>query len=237
MKNYLTKIAGIITLSILILSPVISSAAIAREGFVFRENLRTGSLDAGSNPDRVVVVGANVNSSGTCSAATYGGVSMTLVNTSGLYNGSRLYSWILVNPATGSNNIAVTCTNGGSTSGISLSGAAQTGQPEAQAVNTGSGTTGSVSVNTVAANSWVVGFADQSTGGNTSSGGDWVKLTGFAAATPGDTNGPKVTPGTVTFSPAFTSSGGWGVNAISIAPSVAPAVVPSSGDVVLFGDW
>ena len=163
---------------------------------------------------------------------TYNGVSMTLVNSFAMTGGAagqyiRLYQ--LVSPATGANNVVITCSAAGNTygNGVSYTSASQTGQPDAQ--NTGGASTGTsltTSVTTTADNCWVVGFAYMagtiSAGTNTTlrstnAGGILAIFDTNAAQTPAGSKSVQTTSGTSGFN---------GHVIASFAPAVTATFVP-----------
>lgn len=171
------------------------------------------------------------------SGITYNGVALTKINHS-LNTNHRVELWYLINPATGSNTVAVTMAGVNSKVGagaISLTGAAQSGQPEATGTATGSSTSPSVDVTTVADNSWVIDcvihqfFTTRETGDcpNSAVGagqteryfiGDDAAEAGGA----GSTEGPKTPAEAVTMSwgsDAGCGAGAWATIASSFAPS------------------
>lgn len=128
----------------------------------------TNSLTAaytctGSN--LILLVGFQGDSGGgndDITGVTYNGVSMTLVQKQTGANTRMSYLYRLVNPATGSHNVVINCTNNHFliAGAVSYTGAAQSGQPDNS--NTGqstSVTSYATSLTTVADNCWVVLWA------------------------------------------------------------------------------
>lgn len=131
----------------------------------------TFAVNVGAGSDRILFVGfagAKGNESlDDVTGVTYAGAAMTLVGkrvtaASDLRN---CYLYVLVNPASGTNNVVISCSNthyllGGA---VSYTGAAQSGQPDATNTNSTTGTSLTTSVTTVANNCWTVlvntGFA------------------------------------------------------------------------------
>lgn len=134
----------------------------AHSGFLNTTSNTLAKSNSGS--DRILNVYVYAGSD-VVTGVTYNGVSMTFVskvNSLGAAAGQRLYHYILIAPATGSNNIVVSSSAnlGGYISGVSYTGAKQTGQPDAsntQAVS--SNTTLTTSVTTIADNCWLVGYS------------------------------------------------------------------------------
>ena len=89
---------------------------------------------------------------------TYNGVAMDLVN-KGTPLGARYnYLFVLAAPASGANNVVITCSSSSTPGGNSTSytGANQTGQPDASQSQLVTGTTITNTVTTVADNCWAV---------------------------------------------------------------------------------
>jgi len=112
----------------------------------------------------LVVQFSDNNASDIVTGITYNGVSMTrsqFYTTVG--RTGRMYTYYLINPATGSNNVVVSTNIGVSGSVLcinSFTGAKQSGQPDAVGTNRTSGSTSSnVAVTTVADNCWLVGMS------------------------------------------------------------------------------
>jgi hypothetical protein len=134
-------------------------------------NSFTFSYACGSGANRllvVVVLGDTTSAHGgtgfdDITGVTYNGVSMTLaVKKVTAPGGSDRFSYIyfLLNPASGANNVVISCTNnhflfGGA---ADYTGVAQSGQPDATQVDAGSGSvsTFTSSITTIADNSWAI---------------------------------------------------------------------------------
>lgn len=127
---------------------------------------------------------------------TYAGVAMTLVNKVKTGAGRWNYAFLLLNPASGTNNIVASAS--ASTyieiNAASYSGLAQAGQPEATASNdtTGARSSVSVAVTTLTDNAWVVGFA--LTQGGSASAGSGTTLRNSALVGAIVDSGGAVTP-------------------------------------------
>jgi len=122
-----------------------------------------------SGSNRILFVATRAGTTDNVTGATYGGVAMTLVNKVLIASGSRyLYLFMLVNPASGANNVVLTASGSVDFCSFasSYTGAKQTGQPDAHTTNTNNGTSPySASLTTVADNSWVVAIAYNDAGG------------------------------------------------------------------------
>lgn len=112
-----------------------------------------------SGSDRILFVGLWVQiNSDVVTGVTYNGVAMTQVGKVVNAGTEALYLYMLVAPASGTNNIVASKTGSEliQLGAASYTGAKQTGQPDASTTNTGSGTSLTTSVTTVADNSWLI---------------------------------------------------------------------------------
>ena len=130
----------------------------------------TAAFTVGAGTDRILFVGVSA-STDLVTGVTYNGVAMTLVGKKNISSGGQGYLFVLVNPASGSNNVAISASGSTTITGMAVSytGAKQTGQPdnhnEAQGIGIGDGSWTGTSLTTVAANCWGVGFFIISGGG------------------------------------------------------------------------
>jgi len=184
----------------------------------------------GSNPILFDFAHTYVSGSGATgdiiTGVTYNGVTMTFVDkqlTTGIYARYQ-YLFILVNPATGANNIVISANTASFrliSSSASYSGAKQTGQPDASGKKTTEGVTSQeLSTTTVADNCWVVsgGVAvletiAASTGVTLRSGGNSFNTR------VGDSNGVKTPAGAYSMTWTTSSSSPFNVIQASIAPA------------------
>lgn len=96
---------------------------------------------------------------------SYNGVSATFVQKqlmTGAASGQYIHEYILINPASGANNVTVTSSSGmgGYISAVSYTGCKQTGQPDNSAKQAANPVTSlTTSLTTVADNCWLVGYA------------------------------------------------------------------------------
>lgn len=128
---------------------------------------KTFSHTCSTASNRVLYVLAGCSTS-TISGVTYNGVAMTRAVQVNLQS-SWSELWYLVAPATGTNNVVITCAGSNSITGgaVSYINAAQTGQPDAthaDGAQTGSVTSYSQSITTVTANDMVL-LAGRANGG------------------------------------------------------------------------
>jgi hypothetical protein len=110
------------------------------------------SVTVGANSNRMLVVFVYPQTTGaTCSAVTYGGVAMTLIDTKGgLQNSTTAYIFILPAPTTGSNTLAVTVSSGtAAVAYYSIYNASQSTTPDAHSATSYSNTGGTISLVTV----------------------------------------------------------------------------------------
>lgn len=154
----------------------------------------SAAFSVGAQGKRLLIVGTIASADGV-SNVTYGGVAMTKLGSSvqNSVNANWNTFWYLLNPATGSNTLAVTCPDTYFALAASYSGVKQQA-PEAS----NSGTTAALTVTTVAYSSWAIIFtgADDAT---PNAGADTTaRVTDGIGVILGDNNGPKVPPGNVT---------------------------------------
>lgn len=207
----------------------------------------TKSFTTGNNANRILIVAIDSNIAP--STVTYGGIAMTSLISQALTDGSyTLYTYYLIAPATGANNIIVTL---GSTGNANIHirsyyNAKQTGQPDTSGKNVAGTNTVANSLSTVANGSRIVAFGAGGTGWTS---GTMTSITNApnnfqssSANVPvSDSDTIIVFPGTTsvtnTIPAQLGGSGHVGIIQISIAPATIPlqAVVPSSSVSVAFG--
>lgn len=191
----------------------------------------------GSNLILFVGVAVRQGSFYNASAITYNGVSMTKIrhddNGAGNSRGSDLF--YLLNPATGTNSIAVTISgSGGSFSnsdahGVSFTGAQQSGVPDSQGGGGGTATSSpSKSTTTVADNSWIVAMLCTGFDDGVATPTSPLVLSSKTAAVGSHTGalgyqGPK-TPAGAQASAWTTTSDSYCMSVASFAPAVASTV-------------
>lgn len=97
---------------------------------------------------------------GTMTGVTYGGVSMTLMESNDAPDNKGQRLWYLIAPATGANNVVASKDDSSGwidAIAVSYTGASQTGQPDAEVVQATETTTSySKSITTVADNCWII---------------------------------------------------------------------------------
>ncbi len=151
--------------------------AIAVDAVVATTNSNTTALMNFSvsvaSANEILIVSAG-SSSTDPTLVTYNAVSMTKIDSVNLQT-SWSSLWYLVNPATGSNNVAITCVGVQNITGgaVSITGASLTGIPDSQhkdSSQTGSVTSYSQSTTVVANNSFMM-LSGRANGGNTLTGG------------------------------------------------------------------
>jgi hypothetical protein len=113
--------------------------------------------------DRILFVAVwTITNTRTTTAVTYNSVSMTNVPGATIVgsDGNQLSLWYLINPASGTNAVAVTCSgsNFPSARAVSYTGAQQSGVPDASGEATGTATNFSNSLTSVANDTWHVAF-------------------------------------------------------------------------------
>lgn len=125
-----------------------------------------------SGTDRILFVNVLVGGiTDIVTGVTYNGVSMTRVN--GQAADFYMSTYALMNPASGTNDVVVTCSS--STNiiphSISYTGVSQTGQPEVNGLNSaGAGSSITSSLTTISDNSWVMMFMRKNSGGSATAG-------------------------------------------------------------------
>jgi hypothetical protein len=160
------RISATFLLFIVFLLPVSANAAIAFDAqsavVQTSSSVTTTLAHTTSGTNRFLVVSVTVNSGGnSVSAITYNGVGMTQAQVARYHQGTaaRLYTYYLVNPALGTNNIVVTYNTAIVDAGVvatSYTGAKQTAQPDASGITESatSDTSISKSLTVVASGSW-----------------------------------------------------------------------------------
>ena len=163
MKKILQKISFAFLLLALLIVPVISHAAIARDSSSHGFSAGTGFAQTISGSNRLLLVYVYTSGSNTITSVTYNGVSLTrLVN----YSAQQLYIYGILSPATGTHNIVVNVSSGNAYGfASSYTGVKQTALPN---VSTHNLVTGVNNITTTIPNnankSWA--FLGVSTGGN-----------------------------------------------------------------------
>jgi len=120
--------------------------------------------------NRILFVGVlgNVSDTYNITGVTYGGVSLTQISTAIRIPTDRIFGlWMLVNPASGSNDVVASSSPSGfiQPDSFSYTGALQTGQPDATGTNVSTtGTSLTASVTTVADKSWAFAYFSCRTG-------------------------------------------------------------------------
>lgn len=192
----------------------------------------------GSN--RVLVVGTRTYDANAITGVTYNGVSMTEVGSNVALGSDAFRRWILVNPASGANDIVASLSSSRRIEiyAVSFTGAKQSAQPDASATATGSSTSATGSVTTVADNSWVVAFAESNgASGAWSSSTNCTVVQSITDRGAAGYGGPKTPAGSFTQAIAIASTGGWGFAQVSIAPAPTTdySIVAASGSYTLTG--
>lgn len=185
-----------------------------------------------SGENRILFVGTRMDGTATISSVTYNGVALTPVQTR---IGADLVSlYMLVNPASGSNTVAVNLTSSKYIVGISSSynGADQISQPDSSNTRTASTTTsGNISTTVVVTSSWSVLIAKAASSSITGGVNATIRATGDNAEMAFmDSNG-ALAAGSQTM--ACTSAGN--ANWMEVIASFDPYISPSGGSPMLFG--
>lgn len=181
----------------------------------------------------VLVVGSWMfNSSATFSSCTYNGVSMTnLVNRTTDGTGGDIRILGLANPATGSNNVVITCSSSKQIFGnsVSYTGVDQTTPfPDTGTSGSSSGTSFSISITTTVDQSWVFACVRSPSRVPTAGADTVVRQTNPISGDAGweiDSNaGRSVGSNALNYSYSPSQTSYWTM--ISIAPSVDATFVP-----------
>lgn len=199
------------------------------------------SVNAGSPTNGALFVAVSINSKTATCSVTYNGVSMTpvdeIVNT-GSAN-FTLFSFLLLNPASGSNTLAITQTGGlNRYAWTSYSGVSGASQPDDNSENTvASDDNISSSVTTTRDNCWVMSAGFFSGGGTFSSGTNFTLRTGGSGMFIGDTNGVVSPAGALSqdIDLDTTSTGGVMMVQIALAPTLEYTVALDQGSYTLTG--
>lgn len=241
MKKLFATILGIA----LLLSPLTVFGAIALD------NSTTGALGSGTSQtlsyttagsNRILAVYTFKQGGVTCTGVTYAGVAMTRIGTTQNVGSEVEDLWLLVNPASGTNNIIASFSGIGATSGItavSFTGASQTGQPDSVNQNiTTSVTSASLTLTTIANNSWIVGFS-RDTGGIQAAGTNTTQVANVAGPAFSMMYSPTAQTPAGSHSVTMTDivSGDFYMTAFSFSPFVPPSVSPFNPFILFFGAW
>jgi hypothetical protein len=197
-------------------------------------NSLSASYTVGSGTNRLLVVGLAgdvVAGHDDITSVTYNGVAMTLVRKLGAgggYTDRFIYLYYLLNPASGSHTVAISCTNNHYLLAVvaDYTGVQQSAQPDATASNVGGTSSASLTtaITVVAANSWPVLLAYGYSNGSaiTAGAGDVRRTFGVAFGEPAlfDSNGPVASGSySMTVNPASTPTlQGLGAIVASFAP-------------------
>jgi PKD repeat protein len=199
----------------------------------------THTTGSGNNRFLIVAVGIHASSGTptTVTNVTYGGTAMTQ-ETTDIYSATtpqiREYTFILINPASGSNTIkanfaASTTAEGGS---VSYTGVDQTTPIQSAATNKGSGTSESASVTVSGSNRWVFGHLAcyRTSGSYTITDGSgqnrrWGQTSQLYKGVADDKS--SVSSGSVSMSWTTTSTVSWVVSDLAINPASPIGIVDS----------
>ena len=183
------------------------------------------TCSSGSN--RLLLVGVSQFGGDTVTGITYNGVAMTqLVKTTAAWGGPTGYIYGLLNPASGTNAVAVSWTGGNDftrCSAGSYTGVKQTGLPDATAHNenaTAAQTSIAATITTVADNSWV-GVYSLAQNGTFSSLTNGTIRQSSGPTMWGDSNGAVTPAGMDTLTSNFASSGQQCILLASFAPAIS----------------
>jgi hypothetical protein len=199
-------------------------------------NTLSTSYTVGSGSNRLLAVGLIGDSFGgsdDITSVTYNGVSMTLAAKHTTGGERNTYLYYLLNPASGSNTVAITSTN----THYLLAGAAdydgvrQSGQPDATAESNDSGVNDSYasSITTVANNSWAI-CLNESFGNSAVAAGAGATLRTQGAAFKDwglfDSGGPITPAGSYSMTTIMTGAGHAQIHVIASFSPAADIIMP-----------
>jgi hypothetical protein len=153
---------------------------------------------------------------------TYNSVAMSLIDNQTDAGPGNSYLYYLIAPATGANNIAVTCSGSNAEInivGFSYTGCLQSGVPDASAKSNGASPR-TISLTTVADNCWLAGGFSSDAGAAISAGTDTTRRSAAGLIVAMDSNGAKATPGSYSLQATAASGNIAGIVA-SFAPSTS----------------
>lgn len=179
-----------------------------------------------SGVNRLLIVGVSLFVSGGVSGITYNGVALTKIrsDTTGTYSTEL---WYLVNPATGTNSIAVTL-SGALTSiseGFSLNGVDQIAPISSNAGTNGTGAISQNNIVTVEVNDWAAGnMSCQQATATVNGGTQDQQVTGVLGTGAFSHLGPVASPSTVGLGWSYGGTTPYAQSGAAIKPLVIPWV-------------
>ena len=173
----------------------------------------------------------------TITGVTYNSVSMTKLDQID-FTTNRIAAWILVDPASGANDIVVSSSSSTpiNAQGVSYTGCAQSGQPDAQGSAGGTSQSSPIDLTITVAttNSWLVGGVRVNGTGNSSAGTDTTQRLSANGIQSYDSNAALAT-GSQTIQATFTSPNDAGFVGASIAPAAEDVSVTPISNLALLG--
>lgn len=172
----------------------------------------------GSN--RALFVATGLHTSDVVTGVTYGGVAMTLMGK--VTNGRWVYIYGLLNPASGANDVVVTCSSAADFLGataMSYTGVLQSGLPDAVNTFTGNSTTITTSLTSVADNCWFLVAGRMGPNATASTNTTYRGNMNDTWEVVGDSNGPKTPAGSFSMTSTSSSANPWNVVMLSVAPA------------------
>ena len=181
-----------------------------------------------SGDNRILFVGVMALSGDYITGVTYNGVSMTLIAKNNPGTAERMYLYVLVNPASGANNVVASSTTSDYlyAGSASYTGAKQSSQPDSNTSNSQNSTTSyATSTTSVADNCWGIELVrcfstshnNVSVGANTSL---VTKIFDALELVDNSSVAPKTPAGTITLTSTTVANTNW----YSIMASFSPAV-------------
>lgn len=183
-----------------------------------------------SGANRILFVSGRNYCSSTASdvvtGVTYNGVAMTRLTAYALYVAGATADWdyvyYIIAPATGANNIVVSCsaTSNAYFRGHSYTGVKQTGFPDASAsAYSGTGTSITSTLTTIADNCWLVGLHDNEQNIQTAGANTTIRNITNSGIISVDTNSAQTPAGSKSMSSSWSGSGPNYYSIVSIAPA------------------
>ena len=199
--------------------------AVIHAGSVFPTTTGTIAYTINDNTNGFLKVDLLNNTVGTgkCTGVTYNGAAMTIIGTArqGATNDRYIYSWGLVAPATGANNVIITNSGTGhfiEAVAANYTGVKQTGQPDAIDLTENESSSIAGTITTVADNCWIVGAIRSQDG--TQTAGVNTTILDRAQGTAAPSGMMSFEHSTQPFTPA-----GLGTNSFSLSNSNGAALI------------
>ena len=186
-----------------------------------------------SGSERVILVGAVIDSGDDITGITYAGASLTQIAKVQFPNKSAFcYLYYRIAPSTGANNVVISASGVTTIWGqaASYTGADQSSQPDASATNTTTTTSITGTVTTIANNCWAIMFGQCDNDSLTAQAGTTIRSSSGSNTAISDGNAAVTPPGATTLGYNCAS----GNNAVVIA-SIDPSIIGGASLMPLLG--